>query len=45
MNNLDAQIIDYLTHCEFQKRLNSKTLKAYKIDLRQRKQGAAHANR
>ena len=35
MNNLDAQIIDYLTHCEFQKRLNSKTLKAYKIDLRQ----------
>ena len=35
MNNLDAQIIDYLTHCEFQKRLNSKTLKAYKSDLRQ----------
>ena len=35
MNNLDAQIIDYLTQCEFQKRLNSKTLKAYKIDLRQ----------
>lgn len=35
MNNLDAHIIDYLTHCEFQKRLDSKTLKAYQIDLRQ----------
>ena len=35
MNNLDAHIIDYLAHCEFQKRLDSKTLKAYQIDLRQ----------
>ena len=35
MINLKANINDYLTKCEFQKKLNAKTLKAYKIDLQQ----------
>ena len=35
MNNLQAQIEEYLKYCETQKRLDSKTLKAYKIDLTQ----------
>lgn len=32
---LEQTINDYLHFCEFQKRLNQKTLKAYRIDLRQ----------
>lgn len=35
MNNLDQQISKYLEYCHYQKRLDEKTLKAYRIDLRQ----------
>ncbi len=35
MNHLTAQIKDYLSYCQYQKRLDAKTLKAYRIDLRQ----------
>lgn len=35
MNNLQVFIDNYLEHCKNQKRLDSKTLKAYRIDLRQ----------
>lgn len=35
MSNLQTQIDNYLQYCEEQKRLDSKTLKAYKIDLYQ----------
>jgi integrase/recombinase XerD len=35
MNNLEALIKHYLEYCNTQKRLDSKTLKAYNIDLRQ----------
>ena len=35
MNNLQLHIVNYLFHCEHQKRLDSKTLKAYRIDLGQ----------
>lgn len=35
MNLLQDHIIQYLSYCEFRKRLDNKTLKAYKIDLRQ----------
>ena len=35
MNNLQLNINDYLNFCESQKRLDAKTLKAYKIDLKQ----------
>lgn len=35
MNNMQSQISDYLTYCSFQKRLDEKTVKAYRIDLRQ----------
>lgn len=35
MNNLRTLIQNYLAYCEGQKRLNEKTLKAYRIDLRQ----------
>lgn len=35
MTQLHAQIVDYLNYCQFQKMLNSKTLKAYRIDLHQ----------
>lgn len=35
MNNLKTYIIKYLEYCEFRKRLDSKTLKAYRIDLNQ----------
>lgn len=35
MNNLQTQISDYLHYCQYQKRLDPKTLKAYRIDLRQ----------
>ena len=33
MNSLPNQIINYLEYCQNQKRLDSKTLKAYRIDL------------
>lgn len=35
MNNLEAQIHNYLTYCNVQKRLDQKTQKAYRIDLQQ----------
>lgn len=35
MNNLQTQINDYLEYCRYQKRLDEKTLKAYRIDLTQ----------
>lgn len=35
MNTLQTQISDYLHFCQVQRRLDSKTLKAYRIDLRQ----------
>ena len=35
MNELENQIIDFLDYCQYQKMLNHKTLKAYRIDLKQ----------
>ncbi|MDR1002553.1 MAG: tyrosine-type recombinase/integrase [Oscillospiraceae bacterium] len=35
MYNLKDQISDYLNYCKYQKKLNEKTLKAYRIDLLQ----------
>ncbi len=35
MNNLKNYISEYIKYCEYRKRLDSKTLKAYKIDLKQ----------
>lgn len=35
MNNLDEQISNYLEYCQYQRRLDDKSLKAYRIDLRQ----------
>lgn len=35
MNNLQVYIEKYLEYCQYQKRLDSKTLKAYRIDLQQ----------
>lgn len=35
MNNLKTIINNYLTYCQYQKRLDSKTIKAYRIDLTQ----------
>lgn len=35
MNTLNNYIAEYIEYCEYRKRLDSKTLKAYKIDLKQ----------
>lgn len=35
MNSLQTNIENYLTYCRYQKRLDEKTLKAYRIDLTQ----------
>ena len=35
MNTLNYYTAEYLEYCEYRKRLDSKTLKAYKIDLKQ----------
>lgn len=35
MNNAEQIIENYLNYCRFQKRLDAKTIKAYKIDLKQ----------
>ena len=35
MNTLQTHIDHYLTYCRYQKRLDEKTLKAYRIDLTQ----------
>lgn len=37
MNTLNNYIEEYIVYCEYRKRLNSKTLKAYRIDLAQYK--------
>lgn len=35
MNAFNKHIAEYLEYCEYRKRLNAKTLKAYRIDLKQ----------
>ena len=35
MDNLDNQISNYLDYCQYQKNLDTKSLKAYQIDLKQ----------
>ena len=35
MTTLNHYITEYIDYCEYRKRLDSKTLKAYRIDLRQ----------
>lgn len=35
MNNLQSIINNYLNYCQYQKRLDTKTLKAYRVDLKQ----------
>ncbi len=35
MNTLSNYITEYIEYCEYRKRLDSKTLKAYRIDLKQ----------
>lgn len=35
MNTLNNHIAEYIEYCQYRKRLDSKTLKAYRIDLRQ----------
>ena len=35
MNTLNDHVTEYIEYCEFRKRLNWKTLKAYRIDLKQ----------
>ena len=35
MNTLGNYITEYLEYCEYRKHLNIKSLKAYKIDLKQ----------
>lgn len=35
MNTLSKYTAEYLSYCEYRKRLNFKTLKAYRIDLNQ----------
>lgn len=35
MNNLNDYIVDYIEYCQYRKRLDAKTLKAYRIDLKQ----------
>lgn len=37
MKNLELLMKDYIEYCQYQKRLNHKTLKAYRIDLEQYK--------
>ena len=44
MSNLQTHIENYLKYCEEQKRLDNKTLKAYKIDLTQFNQSALPDN-
>lgn len=40
--DLASLIQEYLTYCEVQKRLDEKTLKAYRIDLRQFREQLRH---
>ena len=38
MDNLETIITDYLDFCQYQKRLDAKTLKVYKTDMKQFKE-------
>ena len=44
MQNINTHICNYLAHCKYEKNLNPKTLKAYKIDLQQFASFAEKAN-
>lgn len=44
MNDLQTLIENYLEYCNYQKRLDSKTLKAYRIDLRQFSEQISYMN-
>lgn len=44
MNNLQSHVSTYLEYCCTQKRLDEKTLKAYRIDLRQFSEASPSAN-
>ncbi len=44
MSNLQTHITDYLNYCRYQKRLDEKTLKAYRIDLAQFQSGILSTN-
>lgn len=44
MTNLQTNIENYLDYCQYQKRLDSKTLKAYRIDLAQFQRQIPSAN-
>lgn len=44
MKNLETIIKDYLNFCQYQKRLDAKTMKAYRIDLKQFSAQTAAAN-
>ena len=35
MNTLNKYTAEYISYCEYRKRLNFKTLKSYRIDLNQ----------
>lgn len=35
MNTLNDYVAEYIEYCEYRKRLDRKTLKAYRIDLKQ----------
>ena len=35
MNNSSVYVKDFISYCQFRKALNSKTIKAYSIDLKQ----------
>ena len=44
MSTLKEVIADYLTYCEYQKKLNAKSIKAYTIDLEQLRRHTASEN-
>lgn len=44
MNSLQKHVKKYLEYCEFQKRLDNKTLKAYQIDLKQFTEGVGQTD-
>lgn len=43
MNTIDNLITEYIEYCQFRKRLDKKTLKAYKIDLYQYELYCSHS--
>lgn len=44
MNTLDNYIAEYLEYCEYRKRLDPKSIKAYRIDLKQYLNFCYHSN-